>query len=420
MTDIRVQLENELDSLQEEQVESWIQRCFEACDPRYDSDWLSGMFELANMQFPDNYEVRSACSKATILEARRLSTEGDVKEAMARLEQLLEADPYCTEGFELLEELSKPQEPVQPPSIAAEPAVVAMAPPPPDELSSMFADEELFQLDNDLPLAATPPTPEPTPEPAPEIPASAISAPAQNAASAPVPEPWDELWTLPRPVSEGIHDPHYLQGVVAMSEKMRTVGRPDYALRILVDHRQELQESPAWREHVKSTLIAWVNKLVESDLGQQAAQVSAWGARVLQESDIQELATNLKSRFGLMPPASAPDSSEGWKSRLTNNPGDMALLEEIWQSFHNDRDGMLMLFRQAAVENPGDSRQILNLGWAYLKSGTPALALVHTQRALKLAPTRRAYGILAETYDSLGQPQLKEAALKSLQETPSP
>ncbi|ODT61802.1 hypothetical protein ABS71_16700 [bacterium SCN 62-11] len=96
-------LENELDQLDESGVESWLARCFEACDPRYDSDWLNGIFELALMQFPDNYEVRAAASRAATMEAQRLYDEGDTTEAVSRLERLLESDPYCTEAFELLE-----------------------------------------------------------------------------------------------------------------------------------------------------------------------------------------------------------------------------------------------------------------------------------------------------------------------------
>ena len=91
--DIRMGRENELDQLDESGVESWLARCFEACDPRYDSDWLNGIFELALMQFPDNYEVRAAASRAATMEAQRLYDEGETGEAVSRLERLLESDP---------------------------------------------------------------------------------------------------------------------------------------------------------------------------------------------------------------------------------------------------------------------------------------------------------------------------------------
>ncbi|CAN0448662.1 unnamed protein product, partial [Phaeothamnion confervicola] len=112
--------------------------------------------------------------------------------------------------------------------------------------------------------------------------------------------------------------------------------------------------------------------------------------------------------------------SDEWRAKLQANPVDAGLLEQIGGAYANDSDGLLMLFRQVAVENPEDSRHILNLGWAYLKGGTAVLALVHTQRALKLSPTRRGYQILADIYDKLGQKPLQEAALRSLQETAAP
>lgn len=434
MTDIRVQLENELDTLQEENVESWIQRCFEACDPRYDSDWLSGMLELAHMQFPDHYEVRSACSRAIVLEARRLSGEGDTKEAMRRLEQLLEADPYCTEGFELLEELSKPAEaeaeatpaetPAQAPTEQTASGEAELAAAVPGEIPTSF-DEE---------LPFTPPA-VPEPEPAPVAVASAPAAPTPFEAAGPAAEPavppvaaaaskapslpWDELWKLPRPLPEGTPDSQYLQVVANLAEKMRALGRPDAALRILVDHRQDLEKTVSWSDQIKSTLLAWVNKLASSQHGAEAALVCDWGARVVPSSpEIQELAADLKKRFGLPKAPSSP--ADEWRGKLEANPVDAGLLEQISGAYANDSDGLLMLFRQVAVEHPEDSRHILNLGWAYLKAGTAVLALVHTQRALKLSPTRRAYQILADIYDKLGQKQLQEAALRSLQETAAP
>ena len=54
--DIRMGLENELDQLDESGVESWLARCFEACDPRYDSDWLNGtpiQYAMPNLSADD-------------------------------------------------------------------------------------------------------------------------------------------------------------------------------------------------------------------------------------------------------------------------------------------------------------------------------------------------------------------------------
>lgn len=233
--DIRMALENELDQLQESGVESWLSRCFDACDPRYDSDWLNGIFELALMQFPDNYEVRAAASKAATMEAQRLFDEGDKQEAVGRLERLLESDPYCTEAFELLEKfmgggeattedvegpVATAPEPVELPddlepvdddllsflnedlvggldkSVAVEPPTAAAEPAEPSALEGLLdSDELLLSLDDhqalqpDLPpvAEAAPVASEPAPvageqatvapEPAPVAPEPVPSAP---------------------------------------------------------------------------------------------------------------------------------------------------------------------------------------------------------------------------------------------------
>ncbi|MFN8612000.1 MAG: hypothetical protein U0931_30925 [Vulcanimicrobiota bacterium] len=220
-------LENELDQLDESGVESWLARCFEACDPRYDSDWLNGIFELALMQFPDNYEVRAAASRAATMEAQRLYDEGDTGEAVSRLERLLESDPYCTEAFELLERFmgntaEAPAAPSPDPTPAPT-AVAAVAPaiePVPlsapvatleplpeshdDELLSFLDDDLMVGLDevvqpelppSDEPVLVPPSAVEPAPA-APEDPALPVAVPDPAApaavAEAPVPVPVPE------------------------------------------------------------------------------------------------------------------------------------------------------------------------------------------------------------------------------------
>ena len=212
--DIRMGLENELDQLDESGVESWLARSFEACDPRYDSDWLNGMFELALMQFPDNYEVRAAASRAATMEAQRLYDEGDTGEAVSRLERLLESDPYCTEAFELLERFmanasDAPEAPAEPP--VPEPAPVAAAPvatapaleavtqsapvatlePLPeqhdDELLSFLDDDLMIGLD-DVVQPELPPSEEPVPVPPAAVEAAA-PAPADPAQPVALPDP---------------------------------------------------------------------------------------------------------------------------------------------------------------------------------------------------------------------------------------
>ncbi|MBS2035347.1 hypothetical protein JST97_10185 [bacterium] len=189
-------LENELDQLDESGVESWLARCFEACDPRYDSDWLNGIFELALMQFPDNYEVRAAASRAATMEAQRLFDEGDTSEAVSRLERLLESDPYCTEAFEMLErfmgntsEVAAPPAPEPVPAASPTPAAVATAVEPlphspavatleplpesnDDELLSFLDDDLMVGLD-DVVQPDFPPSDEPV-----LMPPSALEPPA--------------------------------------------------------------------------------------------------------------------------------------------------------------------------------------------------------------------------------------------------
>ena len=243
--DIRMGLENELDQLEDSQVESWLARCFEACDPRYDSDWLNGIFELALMQFPDNYEVRAAASRAATMEAQRLYDEGDNTEAVSRLERLLESDPYCTEAFELLErfmannaevpdaapqpEVLAPPPPLVAPPVAAAPAAepapqcspVAVLDPLPehhdDELLSFLDDDLMIGLENviqpDLPeipslepVAVAAPAPEIAP-PAPVSPAEPVAhldpeAPQSRAEVAPPPQaPVAVVAVEPRPAA---------------------------------------------------------------------------------------------------------------------------------------------------------------------------------------------------------------------------
>lgn len=181
--DVRMELEEELDRLDDSRVESWVQRCFEACDPRYDSDWLNGMFELALMTLPDNYEIRSAASRAATMDAQRLYEEGETAEAISRLEKLLEADPYCTEAFEMLERFMAG-------TSSAAPAVAAPAPSPAEaptiEEPAPIAlgvdlpdDDEISFLDGDNLLDLTPSL-------EPELPAAFPSGSAEPVAVEPV------------------------------------------------------------------------------------------------------------------------------------------------------------------------------------------------------------------------------------------
>ena len=231
--DIRMALENELDDLEESVVESWLHRCFEACDPRYDTDWLMGMFELALMQFPENYEIRAASSKASTMEAQRLFDEGETQEAVSRLERLLESDPYCTEAFEMLERFmqgpvtdsgesglqpppSLEPEPTVPPLVLEQPAPVAVAAPEPglpdsqdDELLSFLDDDLMIDgLQSALPEVAVEAEPaaaflaEPVSQPA-----ALEPPPAEPVATEPALQPPPPLEPVAEPVVEAIAPP---------------------------------------------------------------------------------------------------------------------------------------------------------------------------------------------------------------------
>lgn len=236
--DIRMGLENELDQLEDSQVESWLARCFEACDPRYDSDWLNGIFELALMQFPDNYEVRAAASRAATMEAQRLYDEGDNTEAVSRLERLLESDPYCTEAFELLERFMAnnaevpdatppPEELAPPPPVVALPVAVAPAAEPAplispvavldplpehhdDELLSFLDDDLMIGLDNVI-QAELPEVPSLEPAavaaPIPEVAPPALLIPAEPVVAQPDPEPPAPLAEVAPPAPEPTPEP---------------------------------------------------------------------------------------------------------------------------------------------------------------------------------------------------------------------
>ncbi|MBT9589291.1 hypothetical protein IV102_38550, partial [bacterium] len=188
--DIRLALENEMDHMDESMVESWVQRCYESCDPRYDTDWLMGMFELALMQFPDNYEIRAAASKASTMEAQRLYDEGDTQEAVSRLERLLESDPYCTDAFEMLERFMQgsatdtaTEAPEAVPPVVLEPAPVQI--PPVVEISPLpesHDDDLLSFLDDNLMIDGLH---EPVPVPDVEAPSISLAPPVEPVGVAP-------------------------------------------------------------------------------------------------------------------------------------------------------------------------------------------------------------------------------------------
>lgn len=568
-TDSRVQLENELDHLTEDTVENWMERCFESCDPRYDSDWLNGMFELALMQFPDSFEVRTACSRAAVLDAQRLANQGEAKEAIRKLESLLEADPYCTEAFELLEELTlamsgaglkKPSpeelaamavpvvvEPVPAPPV--EPVVEVEPDGPDNSLELLLGDDDLFGdvdlgVDLELPedeivlleaesleaepleeelqfpvasadaeqevlqapiapvlesaavleapeMEAIDPeiteqmktqalvaseielgaetsaslTPEPVPSPivdpvaeivvvpvapvsldvvAPvvsaEVPVSLGSAAigADSLASAEPEDDWDEPFRYPRRAPQSHASRAYLDSVLGLLMQMEANGRPDAALRLLIDHREDLALELDWEGLVERTVRNSCQRLVSGGEGASALQLARWAAKHLPGSgEISELVDNLAEEFSgsnakVLPKvvadsvfdigvASVPAGSHSafWE-RLKSAPTDVNLLVEIRNHFLGaskpDQEGFLHLFRTAAVEFPEHHGHVTNLGWAYLQAGPPALALIHTQRALRLESGERAHQLLVEIYGRLEQPQLQEAAKARLLE----
>lgn len=674
-TDNRIQLENELDSLTEATVENWMERCFEYCDPRYDTDWLNGMLELAQMQFPDNYEVRSACSRAAVLDAQRLANEGDNKEAIRKLEQLLELDPYCTEGFELLEQLSKvapSQEPTPAPVapiVVTPPVQSAPAPAAPepslslldeddsfldaalpeltesDDFLNMFEDDELFahiEVEDDLvpakgasaePIQVEAPVPTPVAaesaeelgvpawlmddiaapaqasnpapvdissqepsifeeepvvvdtsleepsveepsveepsievpsaevpsieepsievpsaeqpsievpsieqpsaevpsvevpsaeqpsievpsaevpsieqpsaeEPSVEVPSAeqpsvevpsieqpsaeepsievpsievpsaeqpsvthpsaepAVSQPqavasiepafiapvvaavaavqpqswtpspqivTSSAVSSPTPKAnvggWDEFFLHPRRQPPISNSPQYVAAVISLVQQMLAQSRPDSALRLLVDHREELSERSEWADWVSQAVTTCCRNLEGEGKGSSALLTAAWGAKQLpQAAELIALQSRLQASYS-MPSLPTLGFGAGQSSRITHwleqlraNPSNGKLLADVHAELGDNLEQFLQLFRSLAVEMPDNADQVLNLGWAYLQVGPPALALVHIQRALRIQMSQRGQQLLIEVYAKLGQEPLKESAIQRLHE----
>jgi tetratricopeptide (TPR) repeat protein len=583
--DIRMALENELDQLDESQIEGWLERCFDACDPRYDSDWLNGMMELALMTFPENYEVRAAASRAATMEAQRLYDDGDRQEAIGRLERLLENDPYCTDAFELLEkfmqgamgvtdeiDMTAPP-PVTPEPVAAEPPAAAAEPVTPeaagapvtetseparaleseiqtapldavvggdDDLLS-FLDEDVLG-DLDPAPAGAPEDPRPgvsadaaelpdstlalpmlevdgfdvalpdaSPQPAPELVAAGVSAPssssgAQAAASTvslptgdasaapltaepvaapaptvapapvPTPEPIPQPAAAPTPAPTAAPAPPPTaaptaapltataaptavpaaparttsaaipaaanggfdwRSVVALpghgqsklepqleallpslTERFTQAGNYRSLVLLLTDLYQRDSSHMGVRTTLNNVLRDWAAQLEQQNRGPEAGQVAAWSSQLLGAG--ATWTQPLTQRYPAQVP-SLPDLAQygggsapawmGWVNLLRDNP---ERAEEAAQALNNDAQGLQSLFRHLAVHHPNHPEHVLNLGWAYSRTGQHALAMVHTQRSLQLKPNPRAYQLLQKIYTDLGQPDMAQRAAQQM------
>jgi tetratricopeptide (TPR) repeat protein len=343
--DIRVDLEEELDNLDESQVESWLGRCFTACDPRYDSDWLNGIFELAVMQFPNNFEVRAAASKAATMEAQRLFDDGDHQEAIGRLERLLENDPYCTDAFEMLERFMQASAvPAPEPAPLPVAPVVEAAPPAPEPLPiapalpaslviesepavddlSFLDDDDLLDLSPELPpvsssaepevqqpaAALLPPPPEPEPVQAvtvepPAPPPVTLEVPVAPPAPAPVPPPpppqaplplmveaaaprssgfdWRSVVSLPNHGREGL-EPQLEVLLPSLTERFCQAGNFRSLVLLLSDLLQRDSKHQGLRGNLQTALHEWAKSLEQAGRGPEAGQVAAWALQLLPET----------------------------------------------------------------------------------------------------------------------------------------
>jgi tetratricopeptide (TPR) repeat protein len=451
--DLRMNLESELDTLSEDQVESWLQRCFEDCDPRFDSDWLNGIFELALMQFPDNYEVRAAASKAAIMDAQRLYDEGDQAEAVSRLERLLENDTYCTEAFELLERFmqgGQVEAPPPPPAAVEAPEEVAVA-----DLSEAELPEELdflnddlladLSLEPDLPLeldsldsaapvepleeviAAEPELPavelepiqpEPAPVREPEVEVEVAAAPAEPV-SPPVAVPatlspsasdWKSAVMLPS--DAGPIEANLLSILPNLAERLRNASSYRPLTLLLADLHQRDSGAEAVRVTLHETLRAWAQQLESQSRASEAAQVAQFALSIIPES--QPWAQPLSSKFPAALPSlptfsQAPGASTPtWMNWVEPLKADPSRYQEAGEVLKDDPTGLQSLFRHLAVHHASHPEHVLNLGWAYSVTGQHALAMVHTQRALSMQSSARAQQLLRQIYTDLGQPELAQ------------
>lgn len=465
--DIRMALENELDDLVEGRIDSWIQRCFDSCDPRYDSDWLNGMLELAVMQFPENYEVRAAASRAATMEAQRLYDEGDSQEAVSRLERLLESDPYCTEAFELLEKfmqaapVSAEQDPpqVEAPQVAApqvvapqvvapepEPVVVVAPVPVPvaevpassaapvgmvvsddDDLLSFLAEDVLIDLDVALPEAElSTPLPAapvaPPPEPAPIVAEVAVEPPPAPAIAAPPPAApvmataaagfdWRSVIALPSHGSSVV-EPQLEALLPSLTERFSQVRNYRGLVLLLTDLYQRDASHLGVSTTLNSVLRDWALHLEHEGRGPEGGQVAVWSQQLL--GSRADWATAIAQKYPSQPP-NLPDlgglsglSAPNWMSWVNVLRDDPNRFREAAVALSADSQGLQSLFRHLAVHHPNHPDHVLNLGWGYSQTGQPALAMVHTQRAIQLRPSARAYQLLQQVYLDLGQPEMAQ------------
>lgn len=468
--DIRMALENELDDLVEGQIESWIQRCFDSCDPRYDSDWLNGMLELAVMQFPENYELRAAASRAATMEAQRLYDEGDTQEAVSRLERLLESDPYCTEAFELLEKFMQTSpasdEPEIAPIAAAVPVpepVVADAPPPvaevpassatpmgtvvsdDDDLLSFLAEDVLIDLDVALPepelpapiaapqvaepvaapvalepppaveeVAVEPPTP---PAPATLPPPPEVSVPVAALPKATAGFDWRSVIALPSHGSSVV-EPQLEALLPSLTERFSQVRNYRGLVLLLTDLFQRDASHQGVSTTLNSVLRDWALHLEHQGRGPEAGQVAAWSQQLL--GNRADWAAAIAQKYPSQPP-NLPDlsglsglSAPNWMSWVNVLRDDPNRFAEAAAALSADSQGLQSLFRHLAVHHPNHPDHVLNLGWGYSQTGQPALAMVHTQRAIQLRPSARAYQLLQKVYLDLGQPDMAQRVAQQM------
>lgn len=157
--------------------------------------------------------------------------------------------------------------------------------------------------------------------------------------------------------------------------------------------------------------------------GSSALLTAAWGAKQLpQAAELIALQSRLQASYS-MPSLPTLGFGAGQSSRMTDwleqlraNPSSAQLLADVHAELGDNLEQFLQLFRSLAVEMPDNADQVLNLGWAYLQVGPPALALVHIQRALRIQISQRGQQLLIEVYAKLGQEPLKESAIQRLHE----
>jgi tetratricopeptide (TPR) repeat protein len=204
----------------------------------------------------------------------------------------------------------------------------------------------------------------------------------------------------------------------SLTERFSQVGNYRSLVMLLTDLYQRDPSHQGVSNNLNSVLHDWASQLEKQGRGPEAGQVAAWSRQLLGER--ANWAPDLLQRF----PSHAPNlpdlgsltgvSSPTWMNWINPLREDPSRYEAAGQSLAHDAQGLQSLFRHLAVQHPDQPDHVLNLGWAYSKTGQHALAMVHTQRSLQMRQSARAYQLLQKVYTDLGQPEMAQRVAQQI------